>query len=67
MTKQRFAGPLLVLIVLVILLPTTAHGIDFGIRGGVYTDVEEPFFGVELLICGQSHIASPGSTNATAR
>ena len=30
--------------------PTAAQAIDFGVRGGVYTDVEEPFFGLELLM-----------------
>ncbi|MGH9379163.1 MAG: hypothetical protein ACRD2Z_00910 [Thermoanaerobaculia bacterium] len=31
------------------LLPQTANAIDFGIRGGLYTDVEEAFVGIELL------------------
>ncbi|MDX1632254.1 MAG: hypothetical protein R3234_10355 [Thermoanaerobaculia bacterium] len=33
-----------------VLMPAASHGIDFGVRGGVYTDIEEPFAGVELLM-----------------
>jgi hypothetical protein len=32
----------------------SADGIDVGIRGGFYTDVDEPFLGVELLL-GVTH------------
>lgn len=46
---QRFSTVALVLLTMV-LVPAASHGIDFGIRGGVYTDVNEPFFGVELLM-----------------
>lgn len=31
------------------LLPQTAGAIDFGIRGGLYTNAEEAFLGLELL------------------
>ena len=35
---------------LVLLAPVAAEGqVDFGVRGGVYTDDQDPFAGVELL------------------
>lgn len=30
-------------------VPAARAQVDFGVRGGVYTDVEDPFVGVELL------------------
>jgi hypothetical protein len=30
--------------------PVTADGLKFGLRGGYYTEVEEPFVGAELLV-----------------
>jgi hypothetical protein len=50
MYPSSFVRRALTATLVALLLPVAAQAIDFGIRGGVYTDVEEPFFGVELLM-----------------
>lgn len=50
MPKKATVNTVLLIFVTLALVPVTGHAIDFGIRGGVYTDLEEPFAGVELLM-----------------
>jgi hypothetical protein len=41
--------PVLALCALALLAPSAAAGVDLGLRGGYYFDVDEPFAGVELI------------------
>ncbi|MGH9748463.1 MAG: hypothetical protein ACRD6R_00875 [Candidatus Polarisedimenticolia bacterium] len=47
--RSRFAAAALGLLVLLCAGRTTLTAADFGVRGGPYTDSEEPFVGAELL------------------
>ncbi|HVS02331.1 MAG TPA: hypothetical protein VMT16_06135 [Thermoanaerobaculia bacterium] len=43
-------SPILAAAALVLATAPAAADTDFGVRAGVYTDIEEPFVGVELLM-----------------
>lgn len=49
MTKKILPTTLVLLTVFALSTPARGADVDFGVRGGVYTDTEEPFVGAELL------------------
>lgn len=47
--KPLIRGLIAVVGLISVPVPTYAADVDFGVKGGIYTDIEEPFVGVEAL------------------